>query len=133
MGRRFSWLSRPERWHGGVALLLVLLLAGAILTLFRHHLTWYHGLAAWLVSINLTAFAYYGYDKFRARQSGGRVPEMVLHGLALLGGSLGAYLAMRLFRHKTVKSRFRLAFWCIVVLQLGLGCWAAWLVWKHHS
>ena len=62
-----------------------------------------------------------------------RVPEMVLHILALAGGSLGAWLGMRLFRHKTVKGSFRLAFWLIVSLQVLLVAWVAHLLWQHHA
>ena len=36
------------------------------------------------------------------------------------GGTLGAYLGMRLFRHKTIKGMFRIVFWTVVVLQLAL-------------
>lgn len=75
-------------------------------------------LGCWLVSTNLLAFAYYGYDKAQAQHSGARVPELVLHGLTAVGGSVGAYLAMQLFRHKTIKGKFRILFWCIVVLQV---------------
>jgi uncharacterized membrane protein YsdA (DUF1294 family) len=78
------------------------------------------------VAINLTTTAYYGYDKLQAIRAGRRVPERVLHGLALGGGSLGAYLGMRLFRHKTLKGSFRRVFWVIVVLQAALVGWVGW-------
>lgn len=51
---------------------------------------------------------------------------MVLHGLALIGGSLGAYAAMRIFRHKTVKGPFRIIFWLIVVAQIAALIWVGW-------
>ncbi len=133
MGRRQAWLRKPERLHGAMALMIALTLALALLVPFRHSFGWYHALAAWLLAINLTAFGYYGFDKGRARQGGRRVPEIVLHGLALAGGSFGAWLAMRTFRHKTVKGRFRLAFWIIVASQVLLLAWVARLVWEHHA
>jgi uncharacterized membrane protein YsdA (DUF1294 family) len=71
------------------------------------------------------AFAYYGVDKFQARRGRRRVPEVVLHGLAVVGGSPGAYAAMQVWRHKTIKGRFRLVFWLIVALQLALILWLA--------
>jgi uncharacterized membrane protein YsdA (DUF1294 family) len=83
----------------------------------------------WLVSINAVTFGYYGYDKVRAGGGEGRVPELVLHGLSAIGGSPGAYLAMWLFRHKTVKGSFRILFWCIVILQLCVGAYVAKLLW----
>jgi uncharacterized membrane protein YsdA (DUF1294 family) len=53
------------------------------------------------------------------------VPEVVLHGLALAGGSPAALLAMRLFRHKTAKSGFRFVFWVIVAAQALLAAYLA--------
>ena len=67
-----------------------------------------------------SAFFFYGFDKARARAGAGRVPESVLHALALAGGSIGAYLGMRVFRHKTVKGPFRAFFWLIVLVQATL-------------
>src|SRR5947199_10791773 len=58
-------------------------------------------LVSWLVAVNLTTFATYGLDKRQAVASGRRVPEATLYMLAALGGSPGAFAAMRLFRHKT--------------------------------
>jgi uncharacterized membrane protein YsdA (DUF1294 family) len=83
----------------------------------------------YLAGINLAAFALTGYDKAVAGGTALRVPEAVLHGIALLGGSPAAFLAQRLFRHKTAKESFRRAFRLIVALQillLGLAVWA-WL------
>jgi uncharacterized membrane protein YsdA (DUF1294 family) len=133
MGGRSRRTLRPEWFHAGVALLLALVLAAAVLYLFRASLTGSHTLLAWLAGVNLTGFCYYGYDKSRARLAARRVPEVVLHGLALAGGSAGAYAGMRFFRHKTVKGRFRLVFWCIVVLQSALIVWVCCAVWRHHA
>ena len=124
---------RPERLHGGLALLLAGLGTAALLLPFRQSLTGYHVLAAWLLAVNATAFGYFGYDKACANASSRRVPEVVLHGLTLLGGSPGAYVAMRFFRHKTIKGRFRFVFWCIVLLQLGLCIWIATHFWRRTA
>jgi uncharacterized membrane protein YsdA (DUF1294 family) len=122
---------RPETYHGFVALFLSLALTALPFLLFQVGLSWPHLLAAWLVGVNLTAFGYYGYDKAQAGNAGRRVPEIVLHGLALAGGSLAAWFAMRLFHHKTVKGGFRIIFWCIVVLQIGLILWIGYTIWKR--
>ena len=115
-GRRM----RPQWFHAGMALVLSLALMAVLLLAFRPEGGWAPYLAAWLVSVNVVTFGYYGYDKGRAGASARRVPEVVLHGLAFAGGSLGAYAAMKTFRHKTVKGSFRIVFWFIVVLQAGL-------------
>ncbi len=66
------------------------------------------GVVAYLLLINLIAFAQYGRDKQHARQNGRRTPEKKLLGLAWLGGGLGAWLGMRRFHHKTRHWRFRI-------------------------
>jgi uncharacterized membrane protein YsdA (DUF1294 family) len=113
--------TRPDlTFHALLAFSLTLALAAVLFLLLKLTTTLTHALAVWLVGVNVVAFAYYGYDKSRAGSGGRRVPELVLHGLALFGGTLGAYAGMRLFRHKTIKGQFRIFFWIIVVLQAGL-------------
>lgn len=73
---------------------------------------------AYLFGINIVTLLAYGYDKRRAVGGRGRVPEVVLHVAALIGGTGGALMAQGLFRHKTRKPEFRLIFVAIVVLQL---------------
>jgi uncharacterized membrane protein YsdA (DUF1294 family) len=111
---------RPRTVHGSLALVLTLAVVAILLLLFRPSPSWPAYLGAWLIGVNLVAFGYYGYDKGRARESASRVPEVVLHGLAFAGGSLGAYAGMKTFRHKTIKGSFQIVFWFIVVLQIGL-------------
>jgi uncharacterized membrane protein YsdA (DUF1294 family) len=48
------------------------------------------------------------------------VPEVVLWLLAALGGSPGAFIAMRVFHHKTSKTSFQIVFWVIVAAQAAL-------------
>jgi uncharacterized membrane protein YsdA (DUF1294 family) len=110
----------PEWTHGSIALALTLVLVLLLFWLLQVTLTGPRFLLAWLVAISVTTFAYYGYDKWRAQVGSRRVPELVLHLLALAGGSLGAYLGMRVFRHKTLKGPYRVVFWCIVAVQAGL-------------
>jgi uncharacterized membrane protein YsdA (DUF1294 family) len=125
---------RPEKFHGLLALALSALVALALLAVlpFLSFTRLAHLLGAWLVGVSVITFLYYGYDKARAGRGSGRVPEVVLHGLALVGGSAGAYLGMHFFRHKTVKGRFRFVFWCIVVLQGALLTWLGYHAWQHR-
>ena len=71
--------------------------------------------------MNLIAFALYGIDKCRAKQGAWRISEYTLLLIALLGGSLGALLGMRYFRHKIRHRKFRYGVPLILLLQLGLG------------
>lgn len=80
-------------------------------------------------AINLAAFLAFGIDKARARAGLWRIQESTLLGLALLGGSIGAWGGRRTFRHKTRKQPFNSALLSITLLQvvaagLGLGWWA---------
>ncbi|MFH2001561.1 MAG: DUF1294 domain-containing protein [Planctomycetota bacterium] len=77
-------------------------------------------LLAWIISITVIAFLTYGYDKAVAGKGRTRVPERVLLCLAFSGGTVGAVLGMFLFRHKTVKTGFRLNFLALMILQTAL-------------
>ena len=80
-------------------------------------------LAVWLIAINLVTFAVYGADKRRARRGAWRVPEKTLFMLPLLGGSVGALLGMRVFRHKTKHWYFVWGVPAILLAQLALAVW----------
>lgn len=58
-----------------------------------------------LLVLNITAFAFFGIDKFCAKNGAWRIPEKTLFILSLLGG-IGAFLGMQFFRHKTQKPIF---------------------------
>ncbi len=113
---------RPkQRWTIAVILAAVGITAGVAFGL-RVPMHW-----AWLTSVTAVTFAAYGFDKAAARLDRGRIPELTLHVLALVGGSLGAALGMVVFRHKTVKGRFRLVFLAILLAQVALiGGWLYW-------
>ena len=80
-------------------------------------------LAVWLIAINLVTFAVYGADKRRARRGAWRVPEKTLFLLPLLGGSIGALLGMRVFRHKTKHWYFVGGVPAILLAQIALAAW----------
>ena len=58
-------------------------------------------LYVYLFFINVLAFGLYAIDKRRAIYNKWRISEVILHGLAMIGGAYGAGTAMLLFRHKT--------------------------------
>jgi uncharacterized membrane protein YsdA (DUF1294 family) len=74
-------------------------------------------LLLYLLGVNAVAYAVYWLDKRRAQRGGRRVPERELLLWAAVGGSLGAWLAMRRLRHKTQKLGFRVAFFGILAAQ----------------
>jgi len=61
------------------------------------------------------AFAGHWIDKRKAESGEWRTPENTLHLFELLGGWPGAFLAQRLFRHKTEKVSYQVVFWLIVL------------------
>lgn len=76
-------------------------------------------LGFWL-GANLICFALFGWDKRCARNGAWRVPERILLLWSLFGGSLGAKLAQRYFRHKTRKQPFARLLNVICVLHLAM-------------
>ena len=78
---------------------------------------------AWLLGGTVATLALYGYDKRQAGRSGWRVPERLLMVLALLGGVIGAWLGMAIFRHKTRHPAFYVANGVATVLQLAIAVW----------
>jgi uncharacterized membrane protein YsdA (DUF1294 family) len=128
MGRQ-ARRNRPILFHSLIAAALGVAGAIGLWWGLSKHGDWHHWAGCWLVAINVVTFGYYGYDKGRARSSASRVPEAVLHGLTASGGSIGAYAAMRLFHHKTIKGKFQILFWCIVVLQAAILLWIVVKLW----
>ena len=65
-------------------------------------------LVSYLLIVNVLAFIFMRGDKLLARKRSRRIPEAVLLFLAVIGGSLGALLAMNIYRHKTKHNAFTL-------------------------
>ena len=77
----------------------------------------------YLVFINVLTFLLYGIDKWKAKRARWRIPESVLMGVAALGGSVGAWLGMRVWHHKTQHKKFRYGVPAILVAQIVLLVW----------
>ncbi len=108
----------PYLLFGGIALAVGL---GVILLLmWGIGLNWY---LAWILAWSVVTFAFYGYDKHQAIAQGLRVPEIVLHLLALIGGFLGGWAGRAYFRHKTRKPVFLVVLIIATVLNLGVFFW----------
>lgn len=60
----------------------------------------------YLVIINAIGFLSMLVDKQKARKGAWRIPEKTLMSIAAFGGSLGSFLGMQLFRHKTKHPKF---------------------------
>jgi len=74
--------------------------------------------AYFLIGINALTFIVYGVDKWRAVHNRWRIPEATLLGLAVIGGSVGALLGMKVWHHKTMHRKFVFGLPAILVIQL---------------
>lgn len=75
---------------------------------------------AYLLAINVATFLVYGIDKLKAKRAKWRIPEATLLLLAAVGGSIGAWLGMKVWHHKTLHMKFRYGVPIILLLQIAL-------------
>lgn len=75
----------------------------------------------YILLINLIAFYFYWNDKRRAKINKWRIPENTLLLIALIGGSIGALLGMKVFRHKTKHWKFKILVPFFLILQIVLA------------
>ena len=74
----------------------------------------------YFLSLNVLTFFTYGIDKWKAKKSKRRIREAALLGLAVLGGSIGAWLGMKVWHHKTMHKKFKYGIPAIIIVQLAL-------------
>lgn len=79
----------------------------------------------YLLLINAVGFVIMLIDKRRAQKNLWRISESTLLTVAILGGSIGSYAGMKVFRHKTRKPKFSIGIPVIILLQA--------VVWAVHS
>ena len=77
----------------------------------------------YIVLINIMTFFIYGIDKLKAKKSKWRVSENTLIGMAIIGGSIGAWLGMKIWHHKTLHKKFKYGVPLILVAQTALCCY----------
>ena len=74
----------------------------------------------YLATINIVAFLIYGIDKWKAKRSKWRISETALLVLAMIGGSIGVWLGMKTWHHKTLHKKFRFGVPLILITQILL-------------
>ncbi len=72
----------------------------------------------YLTVINVTTFFVYGIDKWKAKHNRWRISEVALLLLAALGGSIGAWIGMKVWRHKTQHKKFKYGVPLILIIQI---------------
>lgn len=74
----------------------------------------------YLAAINVVTFFIFGIDKWKAKRSKWRIPETTLLGLAVIGGSIGAWLGMKVWHHKTMHKKFKYGIPIILLAQIAI-------------
>ncbi|GAA4074375.1 DUF1294 domain-containing protein [Amphibacillus indicireducens] len=72
----------------------------------------------YIILINLVGLLLMKTDKNRARQRKWRIPEASLWFVSIIGGSLGTWIGMFLFRHKTKHLSFRIGLPLLIIIQV---------------
>jgi uncharacterized membrane protein YsdA (DUF1294 family) len=75
----------------------------------------------YLLVMNLVGLAVMGIDKWKAKHHAWRIPEKTLFLVSLMGGSIGTWAGMYVFRHKTKHWYFVVGMPAIVLLQIAAG------------
>lgn len=84
---------------------------------------WIWILICYLLIMNIIGIAVMGIDKAKAKRHAWRIPEKVLFLVSLLGGSIGTWAGMYIFRHKTKHWYFVVGMPTILILQIAAGVW----------
>ena len=77
-------------------------------------------LTYYLLAINAVTFITYGIDKYKAKKAKWRISEATLLLLAVLGGSIGAWMGMKVWHHKTMHKKFKYGIPAILLIQIAL-------------
>ena len=75
----------------------------------------------YLIAINIITFFIYSIDKFKAKKGKWRIPESTLLLLAIIGGSIGAWLGIKVWHHKTLHKKFKYGIPLIVIAQIAIA------------
>ncbi len=75
-------------------------------------------LIVYLIVINIIGFILMGVDKKKAKIGAWRIPEKVFFIVSIIGGSLGTWAGMYIFRHKTKHWYFVVFIPLILIAQI---------------
>ena len=73
------------------------------------------------LAVNITSFLLYGIDKYKAKKGRWRISEATLLLMAVIGGSIGAWVGMRIWHHKTIHKMFKYGIPVIIIFQVALA------------
>ncbi len=71
----------------------------------------------YLLAVNIAAFFLYGFDKYKAKRGQWRISEATLLMMAVIGGSIGSWVGMQIWHHKTLHKKFKYGVPFIILMQ----------------
>ena len=75
----------------------------------------------YLLAVNITSFLLYGIDKYKAKKGRWRISEATLLLMAVIGGSIGAWVGMRIWHHQTIHKMFKYGIPVIIIFPVALA------------
>ena len=75
----------------------------------------------YILAINIATFFLYGIDKYKAKKGQWRISEVALLTMAAIGGSIGVWIGMRIWHHKTMHKKFKYGIPVIIIMQVALA------------
>lgn len=78
-------------------------------------------ITGYLVTVNIASFILYGIDKYKAKRGKWRISEDMLLAVAVIGGSIGAWMGIKVWHHKTMHKKFTIGVPLVFALQVTLA------------
>lgn len=79
-----------------------------------------HVVLAYFITVNVLGLVLFGIDKWKAKHDKWRISEATLLSLTAIGGSIGAWVGMKVWHHKTMHKKFKYGIPLVMVLQFVL-------------
>ena len=79
-----------------------------------------HVVLAYFITVNVLSLVLFGIDKWKAKHDKWRISEATLLSVTAIGGSIGAWVGMKVWHHKTMHKKFKYGIPLVMVLQFSL-------------
>ena len=79
-----------------------------------------HVVLAYFITVNVLGLVLFGIDKWKAKHDKWRISEATLLSVTAIGGSIGAWVGMKVWHHKTIHKKFKYGIPLVMVLQFVL-------------
>lgn len=74
----------------------------------------------YLIAVNALDLVLFGIDKWKAKHAQWRISEPTLLAVAAIGGSIGSWIGMKMWHHKTLHKKFKYGIPLIMMVQFAL-------------